>query len=107
MTFLRRLPALLALLLLGAHFLRIGYLTLVGISLLMMVPLFISRSWAQRLVQGVLLAGAVLWGLVLAQKVHLRLLFGEPWLRLLFILGAVALFTVWSAWLLRPRKVTA
>jgi hypothetical protein len=35
--------------------------------------------------------------------VQQRLTFGMPWLRLALILGAVAAFTGWAAWLMRPR----
>ena len=101
---LRRLPACLALLLLGAHFLRFGQLPLVALCLALLVPLFVPRPWAQAVARWALLLGALVWLWTLVEDVRMRLAFGEPWLRLVFILGAVALFTAWTAWLLRTRK---
>jgi uncharacterized membrane protein YGL010W len=101
---LRRLPALLALLILGAHFLRFGYLPLVLLCLALLVPLFIAKSRAQAAVRWALVLGVVVWLWTLVQDVQTRLAFGEPWLRLVFILGAVAAFTGWAAWLLRSEQ---
>ncbi len=42
---LRRLPALLALLMLGAHFLRFSQTPLVLLCLVLLAPLFILRPW--------------------------------------------------------------
>lgn len=107
MSILRRLPALFALLLLGAHFLRFGQLALVALCLLLLVPLFVPRRWAQALVAAVLALGALVWLWTLAGDVQQRLAFGMPWLRLAAILGAVAAFTAWAAWLVRPRAARA
>lgn len=101
MPVLRRLPALLALLLLGAHFLRFGQLPLVALCLALLVPLFLPRRWAQGLVAGALGLGALVWLWTLIGDVQQRLAFGAPWLRLALILGTVAAFTAWAAWLLR------
>jgi len=106
MAFLRRLPAVLSLLMLGAHFLRFGQLPLVVLCLALLVPLFLPRPWAQLLVAGALALGALVWLWTLIGDVQQRLAFGAPWLRLAAILGAVALFTGWSAWLLRPRRTS-
>lgn len=104
---LRRLPALFALVMLGAHFLRFGHLPMVVLCLGLGVPLFVPRAWAQWLVGGALVLGALVWLAVLGQDVRVRLAFGLPWLRMALILGAVAIFTAWSAWLLRPRMPKA
>ncbi|HJV39478.1 MAG TPA: hypothetical protein VJ528_11610 [Geothrix sp.] len=100
----RRLPALFALLMLGAHFLRSGEMLLVLLCLALLVPLFVPRPAAQATVRWALALGALVWLWTLVQGVRQRLAFGEPWLRLAFILGAVALFTGWAAWLLQPGK---
>ncbi|WP_243323492.1 hypothetical protein [Geothrix sp. SG200] len=100
----RRLPALFALLMLGAHFLRSGELLLVLLCLALLVPLFIPRPAAQATVRWVLAFGALVWLWTLAQGIRQRLAFDEPWLRLALILGAVAAFTAWAAWLLRRGK---
>ncbi|WP_243303057.1 hypothetical protein [Geothrix oryzisoli] len=104
MAVLRRLPALLALLMLGAHFLRGGETPLVLLCLLLLVPLFVPRPWAQATVRWALALGALVWLWTLTGDVRQRLAFGEPWLRLVFILGAVAAFTAWAAWLLRDKR---
>lgn len=101
---LRRLPALFALLMLGAHFLRAGQTPLVLLALVLLVPLFIPRPWAQASVRWPLALGALVWLGTLAGSVRQRLAFDEPWLRLALILGAVAAFTAWAAWLLREEK---
>lgn len=104
MFILRRLPALLSLLMLGAHFLRSGQLLLVALCLALLLPLFMPRPGAQAVARWALILGSLVWLGTLVQDVRLRLAFGEPWLRLALILGAVTLFTGWSAWLLRKRQ---
>lgn len=106
MSILRRIPALFALLLLGAHFLRFGHLALVILCLALLGPLFVSKPVAQRLVQGALALGSLVWAWTLVQDVQDRWSFGAPWMRLAIILGSVAAFTAWSAWLLRTPRPT-
>lgn len=104
---LRRLPAFLALLMLGALSLRLGLMFMVAVplTLVLVILLFIPRNLMQTLV------GAVLWGGCLAWigmgwlRVNERLEGGQPWLRLVFIFGAVLLFTAWAAWLMRNKKM--
>lgn len=100
---LRRLPACLALLMLGAHFLRAGALALVLLSLALLVPLFVPRPMAQTGVRWALLLGALVWVGALVEGVQGRLALGQPWLRLALILGGVALFTGWAGWRLRGQ----
>ena len=104
MSALRRLPALLALLMLGAHFLRFGQIALMVLCFGLLVPLFLLRPWAQVVVRGALALGTLVWLWTLAQDARERLAYGEPWLRPVIILGGVAAFTAWSAWQLRPRR---
>lgn len=99
---LRRLPAFLALLLLGAHFLRAGTSLLTALALLLIVPLWLRQQVARSVLGAALGLGALVWTWTLAQNVQARMAAGLPWMRMAFILGAVAVFTVWSAWLLRP-----
>ena len=58
---LRRLPALLTLLMLGAHFLRFGQLPLVALCLALLVPLFVPRPWAQAVTPGPLVGCIYDW----------------------------------------------
>jgi hypothetical protein len=103
---LRRLPALLACLLLGAMSLRLGLPLLVAAPLTMvfLVMLFIPKAAMQTVLANLLRAGALAWVGMAWLRVQQRLAEGQPWLRLAMILGAVALFTAWAAWLLRGTK---
>lgn len=84
-------------LLLAAHFLRAGETGLVVVSLLSPALLYVGRVWAVRVLQFLLLAGALEW-LVTAVEVHeVRASVGEPWFRMALIVGAVVVFTVFSA----------
>jgi hypothetical protein len=108
MTVLRRLPACFALLMLGALSLRLGlpFLLAVPLTILLVVLIFVQQIRIQRGLTILLALGALGWLAMLVARVQERLAFGAPWLRLAFILGAVAIFTGWSAWLLRPRKAS-
>ena len=103
---LRRLPALAALLLLGALSLRLGLALLVAgpLVLLLLVLLFIPRVPLQTLVSAMLWSGVVAWAGLAWLRVQQHLTEGLPWRRLAAIFAAVALFTAWAAWLLRARK---
>lgn len=104
MIVLRVVPAILAGIVLGAHFLRAFELgpALVAVAA---VPILLSlrRRWALRVAQGVLLAGAVEWMYTTAILVDERQALGEPALRLVAILGSVAVLTVIGAALLGSR----
>lgn len=105
MTTLRRLPAALALLLLGALALRLGlpFPLAIAVTLALVVVLFLPRVDPTPLV--VLLGlGSLGWVTVACQRVAERWAAGQPWLRLALILGAVACFTAGAGWLLRPRR---
>lgn len=93
----------LALLALGAHFLRSGEPHFLLACLCCCVLCWIPRPWAQRTVQGVLLFGAAEWGLTLAALIAQRRGAGLAWGRLAAILGTVALLTGLSALLFQLR----
>jgi len=104
-TVLLLVPAVTACILLAAHFLRFYAFGIVGLCLLLPFLLLVRRGWAARLVQVVLLLGALLWaqsGYVLA---HQRMSVGEPWGRLAIIVGGVALFTLVAAVLFETRPL--
>jgi hypothetical protein len=103
--FLLLLPASLSALVLGAHFLRRGDLGLVAACLALLGLLFVRRSWAARLVQLALLAGALEWLRTLAQLLPMRRAAGEPWVRLVAILGGVALLALLGAALFETRRL--
>lgn len=104
MDFLLALPIFLSSLLLAAHFLRGDHTFFLLLALLAPALLLVPRGWAKRLLQLLLLGGAVEWlraaGLILLE----RLAAGQPYFRMLLILGLVALVTGGSALLLElPR----
>ena len=101
--FLLLLPAGLSALVLGAHFLRRGDWLLVAASLALLALLFVRRPWAARLVQLALLAGALEWLRTLAALLPARRVAGEPWVRLVAILGGVALLALLGAALFETR----
>ncbi|MHB1345527.1 MAG: 4Fe-4S binding protein [Thermoleophilia bacterium] len=106
MIFFRVAPAVLAGVLLAAHFLRgmeIGAMT--AAALLIPAVLVAGRRWALRVGQLALAAGTVEWirtGWVL---IVAREAAAEPWTRLAVIIGAVAVLTAAAALLLGARTV--
>jgi len=90
-------PIFFSALLLGAHFLYIDILPLVFVSLAFPFFIFFRKPWANRLVQAILVLGSVEWLRAMALHVAERRAEGEPWLRVVFILGGVAIFTASSA----------
>ncbi len=102
---LRALPACLALLLLGAHLLRLGDLAPVLLCLALMPLAFVTRPWARRTLQVVLVLATLEWLRALVALRALRVDLGLPWLRMTAILLVVAAFTLASALLLpAPRR---
>jgi hypothetical protein len=93
---LRLLPAALALLVLGAHFLRAGNLALVAVALAVAALLFVRRPWAARAVQGALVLGTLEWLRTLLLLVGERRAAGAPYLRMTLILAGVTLATALS-----------
>lgn len=88
MTVLLLLPVVLSLLVLAAHLFRAGVILLVLLVLVVLALLAVRRPWAARVVQGVLVLGAVEWVATLVHLARARLDAGEPVLRLAVILGA-------------------
>lgn len=107
MLFVRLIPMLISVLMLAAHFLRSGPTILVLLCLTIPLTLFVRRRWSLRLVQLFLLLGAAEWIRTLVALVLERQALGEPWLRLMIILGSVAAFTAGAALMLQAKKVRA
>lgn len=101
---LSRLLSALAILILAAHFFRAGIIGLVLACFGLWILLFIRRIWAVRVLQAGLLLGALEWGRTLVLLALERRAAGLPFLRLVVILGAVALFTGGCALLLPLRS---
>ena len=92
------LPAL-ALLLLAAHFFRGGLFPLAALSFGLVTLLFVPRPWAALVLRAALALGSIEWLRTAWDLSAKRALAGEPYARMLLILGAVAAFTVVAAWL--------
>ncbi len=97
MNVLKLLPVILSCLLLAAHFMRAGLFPLVVLSLAFPALLLFRRPWAARLVQIILVLGALEWIRILMVLVDERRTAGQSWTRLAIILGLVAVFTGGSA----------
>ena len=91
--------------LLAAHFSRVQLDWLAIIALLFPLVLLIKRKWILRIYQVYLIGGAIIWTERLLYLRKARIAEGSPWIRLVLILGAVALITLLSAFLLQNRKV--
>ena len=102
---LRLLPAVLALLVLGAHFLRAGNVALVAVALAATLLLFVRRPWAARAVEGTLLLAALEWLRTLALLAGERRAAGAPYVRMTLILAGVAILTALSLLAFRSRAV--
>src|SRR5450759_2514326 len=102
---LRLIPAALAFLVLGAHFLRAGHLALVVVALAIVALFFVQRPWAARAVQGALVLGALEWLRTLALLALERRAAGAPYLRMTLILAGVALATALSLLAFRSHAV--
>ena len=95
-TGLQLTPVVISCLLMGAHFLRSGHIFVTAFCVLFIGVLFIRRPMAARAVQVGLVLAAGEWvytTFVLASSRGP----GEPWVRLVVILGAVTLFTLGAA----------
>ena len=99
-------PAL-ALLLLAAHFLHAGLEPIAALGLLLVGLLFVPRPWAARTLQAVLAAGTIEWLLTAWTLARLRAGHDQPYLRLVVILGGVAMFTAVAAALFQHRALRA
>lgn len=86
-----------ALLLLAAHLLHAGLLPLAALSVGLLGLFAVRRPWAARTVQAVLAVAVVEWVLTAWTLAQIRMRHDEPWLRLLAILGGVAVLTAIAA----------
>lgn len=90
-------PVVLSLLVLGAHFLRYGSSIGVFAALVLIALLFVRQPWVARVMQVVLVLGALEWLRTMYELGHVRALHGQPYGRMLAILGVVAAVTLCSA----------
>lgn len=93
-------PAGLALLLLAAHFFRAAQPVLAALPVAALCLLFVRTRWAARILQAALLVGVAEWLRTAWVFAVARAGAGQPYARLLLILGTVVAFTGLAAWLL-------
>lgn len=96
------LPAL-ALLLLGAHFFRAALVPLTVVCLGLVALLFVRARWAWLALQAALALGTLEWLRTAWTFASARAALGQPYTRLLVILGGVALLTALGVLVLRTR----
>ena len=100
-------PIVLSVLVLGAHLLRLtNSLPIAGVIVLVLLGLlFVRRPWSARFVQTVLVIGTVEWLRTMLALAQVRAALGEPYLRLVLILGVVAAVTLCAALLFQTRAL--
>jgi len=105
------IPMLISMLMLAAHFFRNGELLLVLICCASPGLMIFRRRWATRLLQIILLLGAIEWVRTAMSIATVRREEGMPWMRMAVILGSVAAWTLISGMLLflssRPKDSSA
>ena len=100
-------PIVLSLLLLGAHFARYGNTIVVGLVVASMALLFVPRWWVARIMQLVLVLGALEWLRTMVLLIQGRIALGAPYARLALILGVVVAITVFAGLLFQTRELKA
>ena len=91
------ISTLLSCLVLAAHLFRGGHVYLMLAVCAMPLLLLLRQGWSTRMVQAILLIGALEWIRTLLQIRAIRIDEGREWHRMAYILGGVALFTLLSA----------
>ncbi|MFH2010419.1 MAG: 4Fe-4S dicluster domain-containing protein [bacterium] len=104
-TILWLLPVLLSAGVVGAHFLRAGDPGLMAASWAVPLLLLIRRRWSARIVQGLLVAAAVFWLVLLSRLAGMRQEMGLAWGRLAAILIAVSLTAAGAALVFERQRL--
>ncbi len=99
------IPVVLSLVVLGAHFMRYGNSIGVAGAVVLVALLFVRQPWVARLVQAVLILGALEWAWTLYDLVQVRSAMGEPLLRMIAILGVIVAVTFCSALLFQSQAL--
>jgi hypothetical protein len=99
------IPIILSLIVFAAHFLRSGCLPVAAGALGLIALLGVRRPWVARLVQIVLVVGALEWVRTLMSLAMARSRQGEPFLRMTVILGVVAAVTFGAALLFQGKTL--
>ena len=105
MVFIWLIPVFISLLLLAAHFLRYGNILFMTLSLLAIPLLAIRKKWVVLLFRTLLFLGTVEWVRTIWTLAAIRMEFEKPFLRMAIILGVVALFTFFSAFVFNSKRL--
>ncbi|MGD2087822.1 MAG: 4Fe-4S binding protein [Candidatus Aminicenantes bacterium] len=98
---------ILSCILLAAHFSRVQNDWFAAACLVFPFILLSKKEWVMRIFQVFLLFGGVIWIERTLFLVRMRQRIGESWVRLVIILGVVALFTILSAAVFNNKKIQA
>ena len=90
-------PIILSLVVLGAHFMRYGNSLAVFGLLILIGLLFVRQPWVARMIQAALVLGALEWVHTIYELVQVRAALGQPFTRMVIILGLVTIVTACSA----------
>lgn len=99
------IPIVLSLLVLAAHFLRGSGLLVASAVVALLLLLAVRRPWAARILQLVLILGALEWIRTLVSLAIRRSQHGEPFMRMVAILGVVVAITLVSALLFETPRL--
>ena len=91
------IPVILSLVVLGAHFMRYGNSLAVFGVLLLFALLFVRLPWVARVMQVALILGALEWAHTIYELVQMRAALGQPFTRMVIVLGIVTVVTASSA----------
>jgi hypothetical protein len=105
MNFIRLLPVIFSFGILAAHFSRSGLFPLTILCLAIPLVLFIRKPLVARIMQIVLLLGAVEWIRSMIGYIEIRNSTGEDWGRLAVILITVSLLTACSGLVFRGKHL--
>lgn len=89
----------LSLILLAAHYLRSGDISLVFAIIGSITFVFIKRRWSRYISAMILVAGIPVWIMSFSGAIHQRIAAGLPWIRLSVIMGLVILFFIFISFL--------
>ena len=101
------IPAILALLLAGAHALRGGDYGLAAAFAVLACLASTHRAWVRPVGMAALVWAGVLWAGATVDLIRFRLAFGLPWERLAMIMGAVLVMNFLALWSLCTERARA
>ena len=105
MNFIKLLPVIISLFLMGAHFYRAGLVPVAVIVSVVPFFLFVPHRWVVRIIQTLLAIGSIEWLITMLSLVSRRQAMGMPWIRLAFILGSVAMIAFGSIFMFRLKSL--